>query len=58
MEAHYRVIDVEKSTSSITQGNFIIMNELSENTSIGIDYSWNINSSDFNRTGFFIRRKF
>jgi len=58
MEAHYRVIDVEKSTSSITQGNFIIMNELSENTSIGIDYSWNINSSDFNRTGLFIRRKF
>jgi len=58
MEAHYRGIDVEKSTSSITQGNLILMNKLSKNTSIGIDYSWNINSSDFNRTVLFLRRKF
>ena len=58
MEAHYRGIDVEKSTSSVTQGNLILMNKLSKNTSIGIDYSWNINSSDFNRTVLFLRRKF
>jgi hypothetical protein len=58
MEAHYRSIDVEKGTSSFTQGNLILINELSENTSIGIDYSWNITLSDFNRTGLFIRRQF
>jgi len=58
MEAHYRGIDVEKSTSSVTQGNLILMNKLSMNTFIGIDYSWNINSSDFNRTVLFLRRKF
>ncbi|MDC0109612.1 hypothetical protein OAI56_05045 [Amylibacter sp.] len=58
MEAHYRSIDVEKGTSSFTQGNLILINELSENTSIGIDYSWNITLSDFNGTGLFIRRQF
>ena len=58
MEAHYRSIDVEKGTSSFTQGNLILINELSENTSIGIDYSWNITLSDFIRTGLFIRRQF
>ncbi|MDB2561365.1 hypothetical protein N9X67_03225 [Amylibacter sp.] len=58
MEAHYRGIDVEKSTSSVTQGNLILMNKLSKNTSIGIDYSWNITRNDFNRTMVILRREF
>jgi hypothetical protein len=58
IEAHYRGIEFEEGTSSVTQGNLILMDRLSDNISFGIDYSWNITRNDFNRSGLFIRREF
>jgi len=58
MEAHYRGIEFEEATTGVTQGNLILMKELSNTISIGIDYSWNITRNDFNRTMVILRREF
>ena len=58
MEAHYRGIEFEEATTGVTQGNLILMKELSDTISIGIDYSWNITRNDFNRTMVILRREF
>lgn len=58
IEALYRFIDVEGSTTNVDQGNLILTKQISNNNSVGIDYSWNTTGADFNRTGIFLRRDF